>query len=226
MSCFISTLDRTIAFLSSLISAGHAPGGPVFSISPRGFKMNCFKSLFYAAVFAGTATAGHATVYYAAEVVSYTPGVFESVWPYRDDPASALGAADGDFLSLGIGGEIVLSFGIGFHTGGLIYEETYYSRSNHKESADIYASSDGVTWDLVASVTNASGATSYDVSGSYSLLKIVDTSDITGSTFDGFDLDAISVTAPLPAAGLLLGGVLVGAGLLRHGNKSGHKKQA
>ena len=188
--------------------------------------MNLFKTLLYTAALAITATAGHAATFYASEVVSFTPGVFYDVWPGRDDATSALGAADGDFVSLGIGGEIVLSFGTDFHAGGLIYEETYGARYNHDESADIYASADGVTWDLISSVSNGSVATAYDITGTYSLLKIVDTSSTTGGTFDGFDLDAISVTAPLPAAGLLLGGALFGTGLLRRRNKAGQSKTA
>lgn len=188
--------------------------------------MKLFKTLLCTAALAVTASAGQAATFYASEVVSFTPGVFDDVWPGRDDPTSALGSADGDFVSLGIGGEIVLSFGTNFHAGGVVYEETYGARYNHDESADIYASSDGVTWDLISSVSNVSGETSYGVSTSYSLLKIVDTSSTTGRTFDGFDLDAISVTAPLPAAGLLLGGALFGTGLLRRRNKAGQNKTA
>ena len=134
--------------------------------------MKLFRTLLYTAALAMTATAGHAATYYASEVVSFTPGVFYDVWPGRDDPTSALGAADGDFVSLGIGGEIVLSFGIDFHAGGLIYEETYGSRHNYAESADIYASADGVTWDLISSVSNGSQATAYDITETYSLSLI------------------------------------------------------
>lgn len=161
------------------------------------------------------ATASHAAPIYATSVLDYTPGTFQQVLAGRADPNSALGAEDGSFVSLGFGGSIVLGFSQSFRAVGKVFEVTFNNKANHKESADIFGSADGVTWTLLASLQNFM-STSFSAAGTFSQLKIVDTSDASGPTFDGFDVDAVSVSpVPVPAAGLLLAGGLFGLGALR-----------
>lgn len=163
------------------------------------------------------AAASHAAPIYATSVISYTPGTFKRVEAGRADPLSALGAEDGSFVSLGLGGSIVLGFSKSFRAIGQVFEVTFNDKSKHKESADVFGSADGVTWVLLASLKNHI-STSFSAAGVFSQLKIVDTSTKKGATFDGFDIDAVSVqpvVTPLPAAGLLLAGGLFGLGALR-----------
>ncbi|WP_395543671.1 VPLPA-CTERM sorting domain-containing protein [Neotabrizicola sp. sgz301269] len=177
--------------------------------------MMLFKSLAVAAALALPGAAAQAATINATEVVNYTPGTFKKVEPGRADASSALGAADGSFVSLGLGGSIVLAFATPFRAIGEVVEITYNNKKNHKESADIFASVDGITWTLIASVKNYL-STGFSASGVYSFLKIVDTTGPKGASFDGFDIDSVSVTpVPVPAAGLLLGGALLGLGSLR-----------
>lgn len=176
--------------------------------------MKILPALFLGAMLAGAAQTGHAAPLYADNVVSFTQGPVERVVAGRNDPMAALGAEDGKFVSLGFGGSLILTFGQPFRAIGQIIEVTFNDRSKHKESADVYAG-DGVTWTLIASVKNHL-STSFSAAGIFTHLKIVDTSDAKGATFDGFDIDAVSVSpVPVPAAGLLLGGALFGLGALR-----------
>ena len=161
------------------------------------------------------AAASHAAPIYANSVIDFTQGSVKKVEAGRSDPMAALGAEDGSFVSLGFGGSIVLGFAKSFRAIGNVFEVTFNNKASHKESADIFGSADGVTWVLLASLKNHI-STSFSAEGIFSQLKIVDTSNIKGATFDGFDIDAVSVSpVPVPAAGLLLAGGLFGLGALR-----------
>ena len=158
--------------------------------------------------------ASHAAPIYADTVVSYDKGLFKKTLPGRDYPTAALGAEDGLFVSLGIGGSIVLAFSQPFKAVGNIFEISYNDKKSHPESANVYVG-DGTTWTLIASIKNYL-STSFAASGIYTQIKIVDTTSKKGVSFDGFDIDAVSVSpVPVPAAGLLLGGALLGLGSLR-----------
>ncbi len=138
----------------------------------------------------------------------------------RSDTTNALGApnayaTDGsDFLSIGMGGAAVLSFGQNFTGSVTIYEVTYNRPNNHKEYASVYASLDGVTWDLLGDIYNQDngGATTLTFSGIYTYLKIIDTTAANGGTTgDGYDIDAVAVSpTPIPGAAWLLGTGLLG----------------
>ena len=129
----------------------------------------------------------------------------------RGDYASALGATDGSFYSLGLGGYAVFTFGAEFRAPASVVEITFGNRNNHKESVDVYGSADGVSFTYLTSVPNLSKDNTFTFAGSYNFLKLQDTSEVVAGR-DGFDVDSISVTpVPLPAAGLLLAG---GMGLL------------
>lgn len=161
------------------------------------------------------AAASHAAPIYATSVIDYTPGYFKKVEAGRSNADAALGAEDGSFVSLGFGGSIVLGFSQPFRAIGNVFEVTFNNKSRHKESADIFGSADGVVWVLLASLKNHI-STSFSAAGIFTQLKIVDTSNKNGASFDGFDVDAVSVSpVPVPAAGLLLAGGLFGLGALR-----------
>lgn len=174
--------------------------------------MTIFKSFVLAAALALPAAVQAAPIY-ATSVVDYDKGTFKKVLADRQDADAALGAADGKFVSLGLGGSIVLAFAQPFKAIGQVVEITYNDKKKHPESADVYGY-DGAAWVLIASMKNYL-STSFSAEGVFTLLKIVDTTK-KGPSFDGFDIDAVSVSpVPVPAAGLLLGGALAGLGSLR-----------
>ncbi|MBL4930072.1 hypothetical protein [Fuscibacter oryzae] len=179
--------------------------------------MTFLKSLVLAAALLAPAASNAAPIY-ADSVVSYNKGLFKKTLAGRDYPTAALGAEDGLFVSLGIGGSIVLSFAQPFRAVGKIFEVTFNDPKKQPEFADVYVG-DGTTWTLIASLKNYL-ATTFAAKGVFTQIKIVDTTPKKGKSFDGFDIDAVSVSpVPVPAAGLLLGGALLGLGSLRRRGK-------
>lgn len=152
--------------------------------------------------------AASAATFYATMVESYTPGT-GYIAPDRSVTANATGGPDGKFLSLGLGGEAVFSFGSSFGSPLTITEITF-NRPMPNESALIYVG-DGMTWTLLGSSNNVQADTTFTFSGIFTKVKVVDTS-AKARNADGYDIDAIGVSpVPVPAAGLLLAG---GLGLL------------
>ena len=155
------------------------------------------------------------------------PGTCDAVSGERDDVSAVeLGAGDGDFYSLGLGGGAVFEVDFNFAGPALFFEVTF-AGSDHRESADIYVSTDGLTGVLVASIDNVISDNPQSVQrlvmfgGIWSHFLVVDTTldrfgSSTGSV-DGFDLDAIQLfPIPLPGAGLmLLSAAIVGLGVGR-----------
>lgn len=163
------------------------------------------------------ATSEAATVY-ATSVDNYTQGT--GVKAPRDVTNNALGAPDGSFLSLGLGGSAVFSFGALFQTPGVLYEVTYNigKKGAHVETADLYAGIGGV-FTYIGSIlnTDAQAGAAFTFGGFFDQLMIVDTSSKPQSV-DGFDVDAVGVTpapVPLPAGGLLLLSALGAAAAVR-----------
>lgn len=157
---------------------------------------------------------------YATEVLSVTPGVYNRAIPSRLDPTNALGAPDGVFYSMGMGGEIELGFGgsIANSQKVRVYEVTFGGFNRHFEAVDLFSVLNGVAT-FIGQINNLdaqNGALRFTAGGFDSLL-FRDVSLIVrpdSETFDGFDLDAVAVAAvPLPAAALLLlagvGGIVV-----------------
>ena len=81
---------------------------------------------------------------------------------------------------------------------------------------------------LVTMITNASATSTFDIGGPYSNMMLVDVSynyalslgidpaTLAGNPPDGFDVDAISVSAvPVPAAALLMGSAIGALGFVR-----------
>ncbi len=181
--------------------------------------MNALKTLLAGAALAVTATAGNAAVY-ATNVLDFTLGTcrngsnFEACDPtiQRHQAKNALNAPDGKFVSLGYGGELTLGFGV----SGIVKEvktwEVTYSAGDpdnyHLEAVDVYAVLSGVATKIGRILTQG-GSGSVTGAFAFDSIKLVDaTFDQYGtntSSFDGFDVDAVSVAAvPLPAAGVLL----------------------
>lgn len=158
------------------------------------------------------APAAASTIHYADSVNWTNNG---TVAMGRDNPNNALGAPDGQFLSLGLGGEATFGFSTLFSGSASVFEVTFGNRASYPESADIYVGLGSGPMTLVTSITNILGQTTFSFTGVWDTMKIVDTSPWVQGR-DGFDLDAVGVApVPLPAAGLLLFGSLVGLRLLR-----------
>jgi hypothetical protein len=142
----------------------------------------------------------------------------------RDLVANALGAPDGEFLSLGIGGYAVFDFGAPFDTSASIVEVTWGSRANWYESAEVYAapvasarpdvfqqllddfapgSQEGVNassyWSFLGAIDNQDAAGISNVvlpaiEAPYLYLAVVDSTP-SAQNRDGFDVDAVGVMA-------------------------------
>lgn len=120
--------------------------------------------------------------------------------PGRSDPNSALGLPDDVFVSLGLGGSLVLELP-GYITGdNVVAVEVTFNRERYpEEKADVYVSEDGNNWVLAGTAYNHStdGRTVIDVTGTglskIEFVKVVDTTDASlhGNGADGFDLDAV-----------------------------------
>lgn len=203
--------------------------------------MTSFGILSKAAVFATALTAGLAMAsapvmavptYDATTLEAFKPGTGAGA-PGRTDTTFTPG---GNWLSLGLGGTAIFSFGALFTTPGAVVEITNGSRAGYPESADVYAYfgpaidfttfnfDDVLNWLPKTSITNASLSNAFTLAGGpFLYLAIRDTSP-GGSGRDGFDIDTIGVTVvPLPAGVALLGSGLAALGFLgmRRKAKSG-----
>lgn len=182
--------------------------------------MNIMKTIIASAALLAAAGSASATTYFADGFANVNnSGVFDAAG--RDDPAAALGEADGVFYSLTLGGSIDLTFNGGAtfqpDTAVSAFEVTFGVASAQPESVMIETVVAGVVTSVVGTITNedAGAGTSLLITSAFDALRFTDTTS-TGPSADGFDLDAVSVSAiPLPAGGLLLIGGLAGLGALR-----------
>lgn len=191
--------------------------------------MKISKTLAVAAAFAVAAGAADAATLWATDV-EYTQGTGITDLS-RANTDNALGGIDGVFLSLGIGGTAVFSFGQTFTSPITVIEfNKTKSVTNYYEAVLVYGILAGGTPTYLTTVENIYAQAEdggYVISGNYVFdqLMLVDISEA-GSGRDGFDVDAISVTGydapaavPLPAAGLLLAGAMGGLALVRRRNR-------
>jgi hypothetical protein len=178
---------------------------------------------------------------YATTVESHTQGLKFSGLPVdadRSNPLNALGDPSAlpvnpgelDFYSLGLGGELILSFGSSFNRDdAVVFETTFGDRAAYPESADISVSNDlGGPWTFVRNIKNTESGVSFKISdyigagGDFKYMRFVDTTngaDDHDRNADGFDVNAVGVTViPLPSAawaGLGLLGTLGAARIRR-----------
>lgn len=209
------------------------------------------KAIMAAALaFLGVAGPGAANaVTYATTIASFNPGAGER-GPNGagvDAELKALGAPDGNFVSLGAAGSIVLTFGTLFSGSGFVVEVTNGCAvsggicSQWPELVEVFTSPNGtdfITYNIFVGNGGSSvpgfvnsRATSFTLAGgSFSHLMLVDRSDMIvadANRFEsnsGFDVDAVAVSAvsaiPLPAAAWLLLGGLGAVGLVGRKRKA------
>lgn len=184
-----------------------------------------YKSICTAAVLAAFlgSSVQAATIY--ASGVNWTNNGTVKSHNNRDEKLNALGEPDGNFLSLGLGGQADFTFGQFFTGPGESYEITFGKRKGYEEFARVYVGFDNV-FEFVGTINNASAsAFVFNFQGVFDTLRLVDISPIVKGR-DGYDVDAIGVTAyngpvpapqpiPLPASVLLLGAGIAGLGALR-----------
>jgi len=202
--------------------------------------MKTTKILFGAGVTAGLLTmasaASAATYDYADIVTSSVAGTQDGVATPGDrtDPDNSLGAPDGEFYSIGLNGVLVLEFSpevfAEVPNTGRVVEITFGNRAGHKESADVEFSSDGLSWSPAVSIDNQGDGISTFAFVAPIPVKFARVTDTTVATEfggvlqdaidagrDGFDVDAVGILVPSPAA--VTGGLgllaLLGASKLR-----------
>ncbi|NMC36480.1 hypothetical protein GYA49_05550 [Candidatus Beckwithbacteria bacterium] len=149
---------------------------------------------------------------YADQAFTLVQGLRKNGTPVlanRSNPASVEGALDGNFVSLGFGGQITVSFAnpivddtANVSAGDISFHEVTNGRSSYpNETADIFVSQDGNSFVYIGTISNhdsSSGVSYVDISGSgfdwVKFVRIVDTSnpaDFSQSDADGYDLDAV-----------------------------------
>lgn len=193
--------------------------------------MNALKTLLAGAALAISAVGANAATY-ATEIIDVNRGACTNYFPAVCDTTNpryvtenALGAEDGKFFALGLGGDVTLGFGQTFGGKNSVstFEVTYSRDAGHDEAVEIWAVL-GSTSTLLGTLTNVVGSASVLATVPFEYIKLVDVTKslFPGTTsFDGFDIDAVSVAAvPLPAAGAMLLAGLGGFAALRRRNKN------
>lgn len=130
----------------------------------------------------------------------------------RKNPGNALGEADGAFYAMGLGGQLTVGFDARTFSPGArvtINEVTFNGprSSNHFEAVDIYSVLGGVAT-FIDRIVNTTQSTTVLVAQGFEYLRLIDVTRAEfprSSSFDGFDVESISVAAvPVPAAGVML----------------------
>jgi hypothetical protein len=183
---------------------------------------------------AGVAITGAAAAAQAALIpvsAETAPGVFLPSAPTtgRDIIDNAFSTGDGAFYSLGFGGVAVFDFGA-ILSGSISVLETTFNCAlvgdscvNHPESVQLFVGASYVSgsFDLTGFTSlgefgNGVGQAGFSVDATgFRYVALIDTSVVGAGSFDGFDIDAVSVAPiPLPAANWLLLSALGGVALL------------
>lgn len=183
---------------------------------------------------AGSASA---SLMYASGVANFAQGMQKSGAPVPGDrsiTARALGAPQMNdtmnFVSLGFGGSIVLTFDTTFGGSVTVWETTYGNPAGHREAADIFVGV-GSSWDTatyyhVGLLQNTADGAAISLalvelnSGreAFDFLKIVDATNpaLHGGSGDGFDIDGVAAelrTVPAPGGAALA--AMLGLGAMR-----------
>jgi len=140
----------------------------------------------------------------AATVADFNQGLTKggaAVDVSRSDPTDALGSPDGDFVSLGFGGDIELMFATPYSGPITITVSEITTGAFPLESAQVEVSENGTSWTSVGTATNNSGvgpnphqtvlAVPDDMCVQF--VRLTDTTDATphAATSDAFDVDAV-----------------------------------
>lgn len=182
----------------------------------------------------GIASSAQGSIVWASQVEHFDQGFKKNggvVDASRSNPDHALGAPQGtdtlNFVSLGFGGEIVLSFGTPFAHEAIVVETTYGNPAGHPEAAELFVGI-GATWDVavwysVTTIQNTADNQPISLAGvmgesghsAFNFVKIADRTNpaLHGGEGDGFDIDGVGVMA-VPAPGsfaLAMGAVVIGA---------------
>ena len=208
--------------------------------------LNSLKTLTAAAALMLTAGAASAATVYATSVSGTLLGDQQATTcsvadrnTFRTDMCNALGEEDvdgafelGGFVSLANFDALTFSFGTFFSAPVTVWEVTGGGTSNpgYVESLTITLMNSITNNSVIGSLVNVDGVGDgpnrwkvvYDASGDavFDSITFVDTSDLTGKR-DGFDIDAVAVSAvPLPAGALLLLGGLGGLAAMRRRKKA------
>ena len=144
---------------------------------------------------------------WADSVVAYNPG--PNVPADRSDANKALGVAENNdtmnFVSLGLGGELILQFDNLIENGAgddiKVFETSYNnpSCSSYPEYVSVYASQDGQNWTSLGDPKCQYGDPTFDL-GSLAWAKYVKLVDASSSTPDGFDVDGVEALNCLNAS--------------------------
>ena len=157
--------------------------------------------LFAVLLFAGASTALAASDN-ASTNEGFTQGLQKDsglVNILRSDPSAALGAADGEFVSLGYGGELIVGFDQNMSGNLALTVQEVTGDEYPLETADVYVSTDpSGPWTFVGEASNEEGlddgATTLTVEECYQFVRLVDTTDgdLHDETSDGFDVDSFT----------------------------------
>lgn len=133
---------------------------------------------------------------------SFTQGLQKDgnpVNPLRSVAADALGATDGEFVSLGYGGELIVGFAQNMSGNLSLAVQEFTGGAYPLETADVYVGTDPTgPWTYVGEATNDEGAgdetSTFAVAECYQYVRVVDTTDeaIHNATSDGFDVDSFT----------------------------------
>lgn len=117
----------------------------------------------------------------------------------RSDPSHALGAADGEFVTLGYGGELIVGFDQNMSGNLLLAVQEITGGAYPLETADVYVSTAPAgPWTYVGEATNeeglGDGSSEFEVSECYQFVRVIDTTDgsLHNATSDGFDVDSFT----------------------------------
>lgn len=117
----------------------------------------------------------------------------------RSDPTDALGAANGEFVSLGYGGELIVGFDQNMSGNLLLTVQEVTGGVYPLETSDVYVSTAAAgPWTYVGEATNEGGledgASEFQVLECYQYVRVVDTTDsaLHNDASDGFDIDSFT----------------------------------
>lgn len=175
--------------------------------------------------------------YYASSVVDYLRGLLKNGDPVkteRSTPENGLafetGKDETNFFSLGFGGWIIVEFDCPIVNGDgndvKVIEDTWGTYP--LETANVYASQDGLIWELLGEADNTTRYLAIHTITEFDLgilewakyIKVVDTSDPGdhGSTADGYDLNAVESLQDCVEEESAWGDALLGTRFVTKGN--------